>query len=292
MTSRGVNPSSRVLVIGGGYTGQRFAAAARARGAQVWLTSRSAQEEPHWLRFNAGEGAIPELPEALSHVLITLPPNGDGEDDAYNLLRASLEQQPLDWVGYLSTTGVYGDTQGQWADEGSPTQPGLRRSQSRLSCEQRWLDSALPLQSFRLPAIYGPGRCPFQQLEEGTARLIHKPKQVFCRIHVDDIVGALLHCCDLPAEARPKVLNVSDDLPCPSSETLGYAAHLLGCKLPAVRTFQDAQAAMSPMALSFWADNRRVSNALLCQKLGYRLRYPTYREGFAASWDEERNRPK
>ena len=181
--------SSRSLVIGGGYTGQRFAAAARARGAQVWLTSRSAQEEPHWLRFNAGEGAIPELPEALSHVLITLPPNGDGEDDAYNLLRASLEQQPLDWVGYLSTTGVYGDTQGQWADEGSPTQPGLRRSQSRLQCEQHWLASALPLQSFRLPAIYGPGRCPFQQLEQGTARLIHKPKQVFCRIHVDDIVG-------------------------------------------------------------------------------------------------------
>ena len=292
MTDHGVNPSSRVLVIGGGYTGQRFAAAARARGAQVWLTSRSAQEEPHWLRFNAGEGAIPELPEALSHVLITLPPNGDGEDDAYNVLRASLELQPLEWVGYLSTTGVYGDTQGQWADEGSPTQPGLRRSQSRLQCEQRWLASALPLQSFRLPAIYGPGRCPFQQLEQGTARLIHKPQQVFCRIHVDDIVGALLHCCDLPAEARPTVVNVSDDLPCPSSETLGYAAHLLGCKLPAVRTFQEAQAAMSPMALSFWADNRRVSNALLCQKLGYRLRYPTYREGFAASWDEERSRPK
>ena len=190
MTDHGVNPSSRVLVIGGGYTGQRFAAAARAQGAQVWLTSRSAQEEPHWLRFNAGEGAIPELPEALSHVLITLPPNGDGEDDAYNVLRASLEPQPLDWVGYLSTTGVYGDTQGQWADEGSPTQPGLRRSQSRLQCEQRWLASALPLQSFRLPAIYGPGRCPFQQLKQGTARLIHKPQQG--QIDAGDVVETLV----------------------------------------------------------------------------------------------------
>jgi len=292
MTVRGVNPSSRVLVLGGGYTGQRFADAARARGAQVWLTSRSIKEGSQWLHFNAGEGAVPQLPEGLSHVLITLPPNGNGEDDAYNLLGEALRQQPLQWVGYLSTTGVYGNTEGRWADEQSPTEPGLRRSQSRLQCEQRWLASALPLQSFRLPAIYGPGRCPFQQLQQGKARLIHKPKQVFCRIHVDDIVGALLHCCGLPPEARPAVLNVSDDLPCPSSETLGYAAHLLGCKLPAVRNFRDAQAEMSPMALSFWADNRRVSNARLCQDLGYPLRYPSYREGFAASWEEEQNRPK
>ena len=292
MTVRGVNPSSRVLVLGGGYTGQRFADAARARGAQVWLTSRSIKEGSQWLHFNAGEGAVPQLPEGLSHVLITLPPNGNGEDDAYNLLGEALRQQPLQWVGYLSTTGVYGNTEGRWADEQSPTEPGLRRSQSRLQCEQRWLASALPLQSFRLPAIYGPGRCPFQQLQQGKARLIHKPKQVFCRIHVDDIVGALLHCCGLPPEDRPAVLNVSDDLPCPSSETLGYAAHLLGCKLPAVRNFRDAQAEMSAMALSFWADNRRVSNARLCQDLGYQLRYPSYREGFAASWEEEQNRPK
>ena len=292
MTSHGVKPSSRVLVIGGGYTGQRFAAAAKAQGAQVWLTSRSARERAQWLHFNAGEGAIPQLPEGLSHVLITLPPNGSGEDDAYNLLKEALQQQPLQWVGYLSTTGVYGDSQGRWVDEGSPTQPGLRRSQSRLQCERRWLASGLPLQSFRLPAIYGPGRCPFQQLQQGTARLIHKPQQVFCRIHVDDIVGTLLHCCDLPPEARPALLNVSDDLPCPSSETLGFAAHLLGCKLPALRTFREAEGEMSPMALSFWADNRRISNALLCQDLGYRLLYPTYREGFTASWEEEQTHLK
>jgi nucleoside-diphosphate-sugar epimerase len=143
------------------------------------------------------------------------------------------------------------------------------------------------VQSFRLPAIYGPGRCPFTQLRQGTARLVHKPGQVFCRIHVDDIVGALLHCAALPSPQRPAVINVSDDTPCPSSETLGYAAHLLGCKLPPVQRFDAIAAAMSPMALSFWADNRRVSNHLLCQQLGYRLRYPSYREGFAASLQEE-----
>jgi nucleoside-diphosphate-sugar epimerase len=116
---------------------------------------------------------------------------------------------------------------------------------------------------------------------------VHKPAQVFCRIHVDDIVGALMHGLALPPEARPALLNVSDDTPCPSSETLGYAAHLLGCKLPPLQRFETVAASMSPMALSFWADNRRVSNRRLCQELGYRLRYPSYREGFAASLAEE-----
>jgi nucleoside-diphosphate-sugar epimerase len=200
---------------------------------------------------------------------------------------APLRRQPLQWLGYLSTTGVYGDTGGAWVSESSPTAPALGRSRARLESERLWLGSGLPVQSFRLPAIYGPGRCPFQQLRQGTARLIHKPGQVFCRIHVDDIVGALLHGAALPATDRPAVINVSDDAPCPSSETLGYAAHLLGCKLPPVQRFEAMAASMSPMALSFWADNRRVSNQLLCQGLGYRLRYPSYREGFAASLREE-----
>ena len=143
------------------------------------------------------------------------------------------------------------------------------------------------VQSFRLPAIYGPGRCPFEQLRSGKARLVHKPGQVFCRIHVDDIVGTLLHATDQPAGKQPAVINVSDNAPCPSSETLAYASHLLGCKLPAVQRFEAIAPEMSPMALSFWADNRRVSNALLCHELGYQLRYPSYREGFSASLAEE-----
>jgi nucleoside-diphosphate-sugar epimerase len=231
---------------------------------------------------------VPVLPEGLSHVLVTTPPGGEpGGDAVFQQLLEPLRRQPLQWLGYLSTTGVYGDTGGVWVSESSPTAPGLARSRARLESEQRWLASGLPVQSFRLPAIYGPGRCPFTQLRQGTARLVHKPRQVFCRIHVDDIVGALLHCAALPSPQRPAVINVSDDTPCPSSETLGYAAHLLGCKLPPVQRFDAIAAAMSPMALSFWADNRRVSNHLLCQQLGYRLRYPSYREGFAASLQEE-----
>jgi len=296
MTSRAVNPGARVLVVGGGYSGERFARAAAARGATVWLTHRrerdlggeTATPSPlSWLRFDADAQAIPSLPEQLSHVLITLPPQADGSDAALNHLLEPLRQQPLRWLGYLSTTGVYGDSQGAWVDEDSPTEPTLPRSEARLRCEQRWLSSGLPVQSFRLPAIYGPGRCPFEQLRSGTARLVHKPGQVFCRIHVDDIVGALLHATDQPEGKRPAVINVSDDTPCPSSETLSYAAHLLGCKLPAVQRFEAIAPQMSPMALSFWADNRRVGNHRLCGELGYQLRYPSYREGYAASLAEE-----
>lgn len=296
MTGRAVNRSARILVIGGGYTGQRFAAAAAALGARVWLTHRNA-EPPHtaaalsWLRFDPANGVPLAMPEAISHALVTIPAASDGSDAALDHLLPELRHQPLDWLGYLSTTGVYGDTGGAWVDETSPTSPSLDRSRARLACEQRWLNSGLPAMSFRLPAIYGPGRCPFQQLAQGTARLVHKRGQVFCRIHVDDIVGALLHGLSLPPAQRPPLLNVSDDCPCPSSETLGYAAHLLGCKLPPLQRFEAIAGSMSPMALSFWADNRRVSNHLLCRQLGYQLRHPSYREGFAASLSEEQAQP-
>lgn len=295
MTAAAVNPRSRVFVIGGGYSGLRFGRAAAALGAQVWLTRRSDSPEPTAstseppalapLRQQPG-AAGRRPPSDLTHVLVTTPPAADGDAVIEHWLEP-LRQQPLNWLGYLSTTGVYGDTAGGWVDETSPTTPGLARSRLRLESEQRWLGSGLPVQSFRLPAIYGPGRCPFNQLRQGSARLIHKPGQVFCRIHVDDIVGALLHCAARPMEHRPPVVNVSDDAPCPSSETLGYAAHLLGCKLPPVQRFDAVAPSLSPMALSFWADNRRVSNGLLCNELGYRLRYPSYREGFAASLREE-----
>jgi nucleoside-diphosphate-sugar epimerase len=297
MTGQTVKRSARILVIGGGYTGQRFAAAAAAQGARVWLTHRNA-EPPHtaaalsWLRFDPANGVPLAMPEAISHALVTIPAASDGSDSALDHLLPELRHQPLDWLGYLSTTGVYGDTGGAWVDETSPTTPSLDRSRARLACEQRWLNSGLPAMSFRLPAIYGPGRCPFQQLAQGTARLVHKRGQVFCRIHVDDIVGALLHGLSLPPAQRPPLLNVSDDCPCPSSETLGYAAHLIGCKLPPLQRFEAIAGSMSPMALSFWADNRRVSNHLLCRQLGYQLRHPSYREGFAAALTEEQTLPR
>jgi nucleoside-diphosphate-sugar epimerase len=282
----------RVLVLGGGYTGLRFARALAARGLAVTLTHRAGFTPPppesgpatslRWVPFDPDHGLLPSPPDlaGTTHLLSTIPPDGSGHDPALLHLAPLLAPLALAWVGYLSTTGVYGDRGGGWVDEASPVAPGLGRSRARLACETLWRDQGWPLQVFRLPAIYGPGRTPFADLRAGRARLIHKPGQVFCRVHVDDIVGTLLHCLALPAGQRPATLIVADQAPTPSSETLGYAAHLLGCKLPAVQRWDEIEPSMGAMARSFWSENRRVSSALLQQGLGYRLLYPSYREGY------------
>ena len=236
-----------MLVLGGGYSGRRFADALRSRGCTVTLTTRGEPRDAdlpggdgcRWLRFDPEAGVVPAAADlaGIEAVLVTIPPDSQGRDPVLLHLGATLEALAPRWVGYLSTTGVYGDSGGAWVDEESPTRPGLPRSRARLACEEAWRQQDLPLQIFRLPAIYGPGRSPLEQLRNGSARLIHKPGQVFSRIHVDDISGALLHCLALPAGERPQTLILADLFPCPSSEMLGYAAHLLGCKLPPVQSY-------------------------------------------------------
>ena len=293
-----VNPAlrGRVLVLGGGYTGKRFATALQALGVAVSLTRRSPvpasapADGLHWLRFDPEVGELPSRAalEGTSAVLVTIPPDGRGQDPVLEFLAGTLQQLDPHWIGYLSTTGVYGDTGGAWVDETSPVAPGLPRSQARLACEQAWRNLGAPLQVFRLPAIYGPGRSPLDTLRKGGARLIHKPGQVFSRIHVDDIVGALLHCLALPASRRPSTLILADCCPCPSSEMLGFAAHLLGCKLPDVQSYAHSAPQLSPMARSFWSENRRASSRYLREELGYRLRHPSYREGLRAVMEMEK----
>ncbi len=294
-----LGPIGRLLICGGGYTGQRLALALETLGVPLTLTHRGDSPPPglplgHWLRFDAENGIVPDA-DALTgttHVLVTIPPNDQGLDPVLSHLLSALRPGPLAWVGLLSTSGVYGDRGGQWVSEDSPPQPVAGRSQARLRCEDAWRATGLPLQVFRLPAIYGPGRTPFAALKAGRARLIHKPGQVFSRIHVDDIVGGLLHCLALPAAERPAILNLADTAPCPSSETLGYAAHLLGCKLPPMERFADIASSMGPMARSFWLENRRCDSRLLREQLGYKLIYPSYREGYLSSdspdWEPSR----
>lgn len=302
-------PSDRrpdqVLILGGGFSGLRLGRALASQGIPVLLTHRStdpnregissAQRPPEcggllrWLPFNGQpqNGETPTLPEGISHLLSTIPPDGQGHDPALAGLGSQLEALPLRWVGYLSTTGVYGDRNGAWVDESTSTDQCRPRSQARVLAEQAWMARGWPLQRFRLPGIYGPGRCPFDSLRQGRARLIHKPGQMFSRIHVDDIAGAVLHNLLLPPEQRPAVINVADHFPCPSSETLGFAAHLLRLNLPAYERYEDVADSLSAMARSFWQENRRVSNRLLCETLGYQLIHPTYRQGFRASLAEE-----
>jgi nucleoside-diphosphate-sugar epimerase len=283
-----------MLVLGGGYSGKNFARAVATTGMPVLISHRpggapavGAGINPVAFASELSPGLNPAALEDVTHVLVTVPPGRDGKDPVLESLGTTLASLPLQWLGYLSTSGVYGDRAGAWVQESDTPAPGLPRSRARLACEQAWQASGLPLQVFRLPAIYGPGRCPFNGLRSGTSRLIHRPAQMFSRIHVDDITGALLHNLALPFAQRPAVLNLADDRPCPSSETLGYAAHLLNCKLPEVEPYGRIQESLSPMARSFWSENRRTSNRRLCVELGYQLRYPSYREGFRACLLEE-----
>jgi nucleoside-diphosphate-sugar epimerase len=188
----------------------------------------------------------------------------------------------LQWVGYLSTTGVYGDRGGDWVDEESSLEPNTTRGERRLKAEQNWLklcnDHGLPVHLFRLAGIYGPGRNQLLTVLNGTAKRIIKAGQIFSRIHVDDIAGVLTASIAKPNPCR--AYNVCDDEPCPPQEVVEYAASLLGLPLPPEIPFEEAN--LSSMAKSFYADSKRVSNQRMKNELGYQLLYPNYREGLLA----------
>ncbi len=195
----------------------------------------------------------------------------------------------LRWIGYLSTTAVYGDRAGGWVDEAAERRPATERGRQRAAAEDAWLDFGAeigaPTQIFRLAGIYGPGRGPFAKLRNGAARRIVKPGQVFSRIHVDDIASVLEASMAAPAAGR--AYNVCDDAPAPPSEVIAYAAALLGLEPPPEEPFETARAAMSEMAASFYAESKRVSNRRIKEELGVALAYPTYREGLTAVLAEE-----
>ena len=216
-----------------------------------------------------------------THVVLSIPPDDSG-DPAFNLHRKTIDAAPnLQWLGYFSTVGVYGDFGGEWLDEQAPTRPINARSQIRVAVEDQWRDYAarrgVPLLILRLAGIYGPGRSAFDKLRDGTARRIVKPGQVFNRIHVDDI-GRVTQ---LAAQRRlGGIFNLSDDEPSPPQDLVTYAARLLGVPPPPEVPFEQAQ--MTEMARSFYADNKRVSNKAIKSALGIDLLYPTYREGLEA----------
>jgi nucleoside-diphosphate-sugar epimerase len=224
---------------------------------------------------------------SVTHVLVSVPPDpaGDPTLDMHAGDLAAL--RGLRWIGYLSTTGVYGDRGGGWVDEGSELCPTGERGRRRVMAEAAWLDlwrrRGAPVHVFRLAAIYGPGRSAFEALRAGTAKRILKPGQVFSRIHVEDLAAVLT-----ASMARPRpgaVYNVCDDEPAAPEAVVGYAAGLLGTPPPPLVPFDNA--GLSPMARSFYDDNKRVSNARIKGELGVELRYPTYRDGLAAILREE-----
>ena len=280
--SRALPANAKVLILGGGYSGRMLAALLRRLGNTVLCTRRDQSRPDADLLFDSDRDLLPQ-PDALqgiTHLLSTIPPSPEGQDPALHCLRSQLESMPLQWVGYLSTTGVYGDTQGNWVRETDPARPGQARSRRRLDCEAAWRDSGLPIQILRLPGIYGPGRSVLNTVQEGRARRIDKTGQVFCRVHVEDIAGACLHLMHRSQEGlHPAIVNVVDDEPAASTELLDHACALLGRNAPETETFEQASLQMSAMARSFWSENRRVSNHLLRDGLGYDLLHPDYRVG-------------
>ncbi len=220
----------------------------------------------------------------VTHVLSSVPPDADG-DPVLNAHGEALERLGgVAWVGYLSSTGVYGDTGGRRVDESSPVNPNSERTRWRADAERAWLElgrrSGLPVHVFRLAGIYGPGRSALDQVRSGRARRIDKPGHRFSRIHVADIANVLLASIRRPDAGA--VYNVCDDEPAAAADVTAYACELLELEPPALVPFEEATKDMSPMALSFWADDRIVDNRRIREELGVELDYPTYREGLRA----------
>ncbi|MBY8977572.1 SDR family oxidoreductase [Rhodobacteraceae bacterium NNCM2] len=282
------NRSDKTLLsLGHGYSARALAGRLLADGWRVIGTTRH-EEKAAAIRETGAEAVIwpgtplaPLLAEA-THLLVSAGPDEAG-DPVLAELGTPLPPNSIEWAGYLSTTGVYGDRGGDWVDEASPCDPSTRRGKWRLAAEQAWTRAGLPLHIFRLAGIYGPGRGPFAKVRNGTARRIIKPGQVFSRIHVEDI-AAVLHASILHPDPGA-IYNVCDDEAAPPEDVIGHAADLLGVPLPEAVAFDEAD--MSPMARSFYAESKRVSNRRIREELGVDLRYPTYREGLAALLAEE-----
>ena len=279
-----------LLSLGHGYSAAFLAQKLLPKG---WKIAGTTRDPDKFKGFHAHgitpllwdrDAILPWL-ENASHVLVSAGPTEDG-DPTLALLKADIAAQAnrLDWVGYLSTTGVYGDAEGEWVDESAPLTPATERGSRRVRADAAWASiPGLPLHIFRLAGIYGPGRGPFSKVRDGTARRIIKPGQVFSRIHVEDIAQVLEASMDHPKPGM--VYNLCDDDPAPPQDVILHAATLLGVDAPPELPFESAE--LSPMARSFYAESKRVRNDRIKADLGVALKYPDYRTGLAAILAEE-----
>jgi nucleoside-diphosphate-sugar epimerase len=279
----------RLFCFGFGYAAEALARRLSARVVALAGTRTSLPTAPAPLgarlaefKGDAAPAAARELLAGTTHALISIPPDLEGDPVLRHFRDDLAVLSDLAWVGYLSTVGVYGDCQGRWVDESAPPRPTSERSLRRLEAERAWLafgrDTGRRVEIFRLAGIYGPGRSVLDALRAGTARRIVKPGQVFNRIHVDDIARVLGAAID--RATGHAIYNVADDEPAPPEDVVAYAAELLGLPVPEAVPIEAA--GLSPMAASFWAESKRVSNARIRGDLGVALLYPTYREGLRA----------
>ncbi|MEL7211140.1 MAG: SDR family oxidoreductase [Pseudomonadota bacterium] len=279
-----------LLSFGHGYSARALTRRLLPLGWTVIGTTRSA-EKAETLRAEGVEPLIwpgADMSAAIAqatHLLISAGPDENGDPVlAQHADDIAAKAPELDWAGYLSTTGVYGDHDGGWVDETAALTPATKRGQLRVEAEAQWQAIPdLPLHIFRLAGIYGPGRGPFSKVRNGTARRIIKKGQVFSRTHVEDIAQILHASIDKPNPGA--AYNVCDDDPAPPQDVIAYAAELLGLPVPEAVAFEDAD--MSPMARSFYAESKKVSNARIKDELGVKLIYPDYRTGLQALLEAE-----
>jgi nucleoside-diphosphate-sugar epimerase len=252
----------RMFIFGLGYSAKRIAARLDDTGWEVVSTGRDGT-----LAFD-DHGTVRMALADASHVLSSVPPGGEGVDSVLETYGDALAGK---WLGYLSSTGVYGDTGGAWVDESAPT--GTGRRSARSVCDLSWL--SLGALAFRLPGIYGPGRSMLDRIREGKARRIDMPDQVFSRVHVDDIASGVIAAIE--SGAPPGAYNLADDLPCSQNRLVEEACRLLGAPSPSLQSLDEA--GLSPQGRAFYGENRRVANGKAKRILGWRPEYPDYVAG-------------
>ncbi|MCX7305864.1 MAG: SDR family oxidoreductase [Hyphomicrobiales bacterium] len=284
--------TQRFLIFGAGYSARAFASGRSDRSVAIAGTTRSPQKfealgrvgiDPVAFEGGALSSQLLACLKQATHLVVSIAPDDGGDPVLPGLSGAIATLAPaLRWIGYLSTVGVYGDHAGGWVDEQAECRPVSKRSLLRVEAEKGWLalgeTAGVPVAVLRLSGIYGPGRNAFVNLANGTAKRLIKPGQVFNRIHVADISGALWH---LAERGQGGVFNVTDDMPAPPQDVVTYAAGLMGTPPPPEISFDSAQ--LSPMARSFYGENKRVSNAAI-KETGYSFLYPDYHAAFDAMW--------
>lgn len=259
----------RMLIFGLGYTATRLAASVRGAGWSVESTGRAGT-----VAF-ADRETVTALIAQADHILSSVPPDAaSASDPVLDAYGPALAASPARWIGYLSSTGVYGDTGGAWVDESAPI--GQGRRQARAVADLRWQDLGDRVRVFRLPGIYGPGRSALDRVADGRAHRIDLPGQVFSRVHVDDIVSGIMRSFAGPAG----IYNLADDHPCDQNRVIEAACAMLRVAPPPVQSIDDA--ALGPMARAFYAENRRVANGRAKRLLGWEPLYPDYRAGLSA----------
>ena len=263
-----------MLIFGMGYTANRLADKLRGQGWLVTGTRRMSGGDA--VAFD-DEVAVRTALEDATHILSSVPPSGEGGDPVLQKYGSAIVERAVSWIGYLSSTGVYGDSGGAWLDESALVGEGRRTA--RAEADLAWQALRDDVRVFRLPGIYGPGRSALERVEEGKAHRIDLPGQIFSRVHVDDIVGAVIAAFDGP----PGVYNTADDAPASQNDVIEYACDLLQHEWPPLLSMEAA--GLSPMARGFYAENRRITNTKAKRLLNWVPRHANYRLGLQALLD-------